>query len=188
MADAALKHMTVEEFLAWDDGTDRRYELVAGEIVAMAPPQFGHGTFVIHVGGEIRSRLRPPCRIGSEAGIRLAHRDDMFFQADLAATCIPRQPKESWVPDPVLIVEVLSPSTEEHDRKVKLPEYRELGSVREIVLIDPSRVYCEIHRWQEDGRWLVDLILDQSRSLRLDSVGVEVPLSAVYAEISSPAA
>jgi Uma2 family endonuclease len=44
MAEPAEKRWTVEEFLAWDDGTDRRYELVAGQIVAMAPPSEAHAT------------------------------------------------------------------------------------------------------------------------------------------------
>ena len=65
MTQAALKDAppsarTVEEFLAWDDGTDTRYELVGGRIVAMAPPSPAHSLIAGNLAGEIRSRLRPP--------------------------------------------------------------------------------------------------------------------------------
>lgn len=187
MADAALKRMTVDEFLAWDHGTDRRYELVSGEIVAMAPPSPDHGTVAGNLTTQINLQLTPACRVMTEAGIRL-RRDDSFFQADLAVSCVPPDRTHAWAAEPILIIEVLSPTTEEHDRKVKLPEYRELPSVREIVLIDPNRVYCEVHRRQNGSRWLVDIILDQTRSLRLDSISADVPLSAVYAKTAVAAA
>ena len=49
MAEPAGKRWTLEEFLTWDDGTDRRYELVEGHVVAMAPPSEAHGTIVANL-------------------------------------------------------------------------------------------------------------------------------------------
>jgi len=116
MADAAERRWTVEAFLDWDDGTDRRYELVDGQIVSMTPPSETHGTIVLNLGSAIRSRLRLPCRAVVESGIRPANRDDSFYQFDLAVTCSPAEPGRRYIAEPVLIVEVLSPSTELHDR------------------------------------------------------------------------
>ena len=90
MAEPAEKRWTVDEFLAWDDGSDRRHELVDGQIVAMAPPSEAHAAIVSNLGATIHSQLRPPCRVLTEFGIRLADRDDRFYQADLAVTCAPR--------------------------------------------------------------------------------------------------
>jgi Uma2 family endonuclease len=81
MAEAAEKRWTVEAFLAWDDGTDRRYELVDGRIVAMAPPSEAHAAIVSNLNGELRSRLKPPCRVLGEFGVRLPDRDDSFYQS-----------------------------------------------------------------------------------------------------------
>ena len=89
MAEPAEKRWTVEEFLAWDDGSDRRYELVDGRIVAMAPPSEAHAAIVINLGAELRSRLKPPCRVLGEAGVRLTDRGDTYYQADLVVTCTP---------------------------------------------------------------------------------------------------
>jgi Uma2 family endonuclease len=71
MADPAIRGMSVDEFLRWEDGTDTRYELVGGFIVAMAPPMPNRGQLALALGAEIRSalRARPPCRAYSEAGI-----------------------------------------------------------------------------------------------------------------------
>jgi Uma2 family endonuclease len=82
MADAAQKRWTVEEFLDWDDGTDRRYELVDGLVVAMAPPSEAHATIVMNLGTAIRHQLRPPCRVLGEFGVRIEGRDDSLYQFD----------------------------------------------------------------------------------------------------------
>jgi Uma2 family endonuclease len=63
MAEPAIRRMTVDDFLRWEDGTDTRYELVDGSVMAMAPPTPRHGTLVLRLGGAIDAalRARPPC-------------------------------------------------------------------------------------------------------------------------------
>ena len=129
MGEPALRAMTADEFLAWDDGTDTRHELVDGVIVAMAPPTDAHGTIAVNVGVEIADRLRarPPCRAIGEAGIRLDERN--HFKADVAATCA--EPRNSlYVEEPFLIVEVISESSERDDFGLKAHRYSLLPSVQ----------------------------------------------------------
>ena len=116
MAEPAEKRWTVEEFLAWDDGSDRRYELVGGQVVAMAPPSEAHAAIVSNLTIRIGNQLQPPCRVLGEFGVRLPDREDSFYQFDLAVTCAPADPARRYVAEPELIVEVLSPSTALHDR------------------------------------------------------------------------
>ena len=71
--------MTLAAFLDWDDGTDTRYELLDGRIVAMAPPIEAHGTIVANLVAAIHPRLRPPCRVVVEAGIIPADRADTWY-------------------------------------------------------------------------------------------------------------
>jgi Uma2 family endonuclease len=184
MAEAARRRMTVDEYLVWDDGTGRRYELVAGEIVAMAPPSEAHSVLVGALVHEIAKTLKPPCRVGGEVGIPLAHRRDAYFQADVAATCRPPEHGTVGMAEPLVVVEVLSKSTEQHDRKVKLPDYRRIASLREIVLIDSERLYCEVHRRKDDGTWQVDIMVEPNERLALNSVGLDVALSTLYANIA----
>ena len=130
MSEAAIRHMTLAEFLRWEDGTDTRYELISGVPVAMAPPARAHGVLCIRLGAAIDAGLRSrrPCMAQVEAGIVRPDRDDSFFVADLAVTYSPYQRGEQLVKDPILIVEILSASTERHDRQIKVPAYRDIHS------------------------------------------------------------
>jgi Uma2 family endonuclease len=178
MAAPAPKRMTVPEFLEWDDGTDRRYELVDGRIVAMAPPSEAHATIIINLGSELRSRLRPPCRVVGEFGVRLPDRDDSFYQFDLAVTCAPADPARHYVAEPELIVEVLSPSTALHDRGRKLDHYRQLPSLKEILLVASEE--RRVQHWRRNGaRWTVDDLIGDA-DLRLATVPDPIPLATIY--------
>jgi Uma2 family endonuclease len=157
MADAALKLMTVDEFLAWDDGTDTRHELIDGVIVAMASPSANHGTVVANIARAIGNLVepRPPCRPIVEAGLAVSAQ--RFFVADVVVTCAPPR-DDPRVTDPCLVVEVLSPSTRKDDVGLKVPEYQEIASVREIWLVDAERRRVQL--WSRDGtvpsRWIVE--------------------------------
>jgi len=185
---AAVRHhrMNVEEFLDWNDGSDRRYELIDGMPVAQAHPSQAHAVLQAAVAGELRSALknRRPCRVAAEAGIRpLFNTSENYRQADVAVTCRPFDPSIHHVQDPVLIVEILSPSTEREDR-LKLHIYAALPSVREIVLLDSRRVYAEVYRRRADGMWQPEPeLLDQGSRLRLDSIDAEIDLDILYADL-----
>jgi Uma2 family endonuclease len=180
MAHAAEKRMTVAEFLDWDDGTDTRYELIDGRPLAMAPVAPGHSVIVANTTYELRSRLKRPCYVGSEAGVERPDRDDTFYEADLVVSCTPVQPQMAAIPDPVVVIEVLSPSTLEHDRGRKAYDYRRIASVQEIVLLSSEQRHVVI--WRRRGaKWEVeDLIGDVA--LELGAVGVAIPLAALYAD------
>jgi Uma2 family endonuclease len=135
MAEPATRRMTLDEFLSWDDGTDTRYELWGGIVVAMAPPMARHGRLALALGGELRAALRPrpPCGAFSKAGIALPDRNDTFYVADIAVTCEALRAEDRLISNPVLIVEVLSPSTAATDRQIKIPDYRRIPSVQEVL-------------------------------------------------------
>lgn len=181
---AAERRMTVAEFLTWDDGTDTRYELIDGVPVAMAPPQTAHGTIQARLSGRIDRALegRPPCRPITEAGVVSPRRSHTFFVADIAVTCAPhRRDADHMVTDPILLVEILSEGTDREVRRVKLPEYRLIPGLREILLVDSRARFAELHRRLDGERWLVDLARGDEAVLRLESVGADVPLGALYA-------
>jgi Uma2 family endonuclease len=140
LSEAAVKRMTVSEFLRWEDGTDTRYELRDGVVVAMAPPATAHGFLAARVcariGGVLQSRR--PCMVQVEASTALPERDDTCYVADLAVTCTPPLRGDQLIRDPLLIVEVLSPTTGLYDRQVKAANYRRIPSVEEILLIDSA--------------------------------------------------
>ena len=187
MAEPALRRMTLDEFLDWDDGTDTRYELVGGFAWAMASPMPGHGTLTIALGGELRAalRARPPCRAIAEAGIVLPDRDDTYYVADIACICEPLRANQRLIADPVLIVEVLSPSTAAWDRQTKAADYRRIPSVQEILLIDSESLFAEV--WRRDGeRWITEIVRGGDATFALASVNLTIPLAELYEGIPLP--
>jgi Uma2 family endonuclease len=189
MAEPAIRRMTLEEFLHWDDGTDTRYELIDGFPVAMAPPARAHGILCARLGGLIDAALRSrrPCAAQIEAGIARFDRDDSFYIADVAVSCQPYRQGEQLVQDPILIVEILSPSTERNDRRLKLPAYQEMGNVCEILLIDADSQHAEVYR-RENTRWGIELVRGAEATLFLASVELRVSMAELYEGIVIPAA
>ena len=187
MAQPALRGMTVDEFLRWEDGTDARYELLDGFIVAMAPPAGRHSLLTTALGGEIRSALRPraPCRVYGEAGITLPDRGDTCYVADLAATCEPLRTGDRLIRDPFLIIEILSPSTAAFDRQTKVADYRQIPSVQEILLIDSETIFAEMLR-REGDRWVTEIVQGTDSILTLISVPLSVSMAELYEGIPMP--
>jgi Uma2 family endonuclease len=181
MASLAPKRLTLAEFLEWDDGTDRRYELLDGLPVMMAPSLEAHGEIAVALGAEIRARLKPPCRVISEAGIVIAHRADTYYIADLAVTCAPREPGRRMVVEPVLVVEILSPSTGQVDRWRKVADYRTIQPVREILVVFSDERRVELQQRTSDG-WRVEDLIGKAE-IELSCCDGPIPLDAVYRDL-----
>ena len=181
MASPAPKRMTLAEFLEWDDGTDRRYELLDGVPVMMAPSLEAHGELAAALAMEIGSRVKPPCRVISEAGIVIPDRADTYYVADLAVTCVPREPGRRMVAEPVLGVEVLSPSTGQVDRWRKVADYRTLSSVKEILVVFSDERRVEVQRRTSDG-WRVEDSIGKAE-IELCCCDSPIALDAIYRDL-----
>lgn len=181
MSELAPRRMSLHEFLSWDDGTDTRYELIDGFPLAMAPPARAHGILCARLAGIIDAglRVRRPCMAQTEAGIARPGQDESFYIADIAVSCQPYQRGEQLIDKPVLIVEIMSPGTERHDRQSKVPAYRGIDSVQEILLIDPESLYAEVLR-RDGEQWMTNLLRGRNAVLQLTSVGLSIAMAELY--------
>jgi Uma2 family endonuclease len=181
MPEPAVKPMTLEEFLQWDNGTETRYELIGGFPVAMAPPAEAHSILAVRLVSQIDAGLsgRRPCRAQIEAGVIRPDRADTYFVADIAATCAPIEPERQAIKDPFLIVEILSPGTERRDRRLKLPSYRQIETLQEILLIASDERFAELHR-RVGAQWITEILRGNDGTLVLTSAGIEIPMSDLY--------
>jgi Uma2 family endonuclease len=128
----------------------------------------------------LEASLKRPCYVGMNAGVIRPDRDDTFYEADLVVSGTPLEADMTTIPRPTVIIEVLSPTTAEHDRGGKLYDYRRRESVQEIALIASEQRHVEIWR-QRGAKWEVeDLIGDAA--LELEAVGVKVPFASIYAD------
>jgi Uma2 family endonuclease len=181
MPESAVKPMTLEEFLHWDNGTETRYELIGGFAVAMAPPAEAHSILAVRLVARIDAGLsgRRPCRAQIEAGVIRPDRVDTYFVADIAATCAPIEPERQAIKDPFLIVEILSPGTERRDRRLKLPSYRQIETLQEILLIASDERFAELHR-RVGAQWITEILRGNDGTLVLTSAGIEILMSDLY--------
>ncbi len=88
--------------------------------------------------------------------------------------------RQDVVLNPTVIIEVLSESTSSYDHTRKFAAYRQIPALQEYVMIDQSRVYVECFRRNKSNLWVLEAYEKLKNKLRLQSLGVEIPLAAIY--------
>jgi Uma2 family endonuclease len=182
---SAPRLMTVAEFLDWDprDSHGRRWQLIDGVPVAMALAADRHGSIQSELGGILGNHLiatNRPCRVVTAGGIIPHARANRNFRIpDLVVTCAPPGPGV-MVPEPVLLVEILSPGNETMSWN-NIWTYTTIPSVQEILAIHSTRIEAELLRRTAGGEWPMDPeVLGAAEPLTLTSLDFAVPLADLY--------
>lgn len=175
---ALHKPMSLAEFLEWEERQPLRYEFDGVAPEAMTGGTAGHADIQANLAAALRTRLRgKPCRFyGSDLKIQVA--GDHIRYPDGIVVCTPVERTATIVHDPVVIFEVLSPSTASTDRIVKAREYQAKDSVQRYVMLEQDRVGATVYTRAGD-RWTFD-ILPEGAVLAMPEIGVEVPLAELY--------
>ncbi len=175
--------MTVAEFLDWPgDGTPDRHQLVDGEIRAMAPASITHGIIQANIARIVGNHLAGTrCHVVTAPGVIPRVRSSANMRVpDLAVNCLPDQAGQRALPDPILIVEILSPSNEAETRE-NVWAFASIPSVREILLVRSADIGAELFRREADGSWPEQPgLIGETGELALDSIGFRAPLGAFY--------
>lgn len=177
--------LDVADFLDWPgDGTGTRYELVDGVLRAMAPVSDAHGTIVANLTGLIWRHLRqhrPSCRVVERLGVQPHMRAEWNFRIpDLGVTCSPNKAGEILTPDPILLIEVLSP-TNANDTYENVRAYATLPSVTEILIVHSTRVRVEVLKRDAKGDWPPNPdTVEAGGTVNLASIAAELALVDVY--------
>jgi Uma2 family endonuclease len=175
--------MTVAEFLTWEAPADRHWQLVDGEPIAMAPASRTHGSLQLELGALMRNHLvntGSPCTVVTAPGIVPQVRSsDNFRIPDLAVTCTRYDIEEYDVSNPVLIVEILSPSNRA-DTWRNVWAFATIPGLHEILILSSTAVRAELLRRGVDGSWPASSTVIEDGDLVLESIGLAVPLTAIY--------
>jgi Uma2 family endonuclease len=175
-------HMSVDEFIAWAPGD--RWELVDGEPRAMAPASATHGIIQARLASVLTRDLDARgtgCVAVTEPAIapRVRSRSNMRVP-DLAVTCSPVEPGQIALPDPILIVEILSP-TNEAETWENVWTYVSIPSVQEILVLRSSMISADLLRRGADATWPEEPVqLGPDGALHLQCIGLTVPLAELY--------
>ena len=187
-AHAHLQHrMTAEEFISWGgDGHPGKLELVNGIVRAMSPASGTHALLQSTVAGLLRDHLRAkksPYRVGTEAPIRPRMRSNENVRApDVAVTCAPKSKDEKFFPDPILIVEVLSPSNQRETWE-SIWACATIPTIQEVMVVDSERIHVAVYTKDETGAWPEHpSVIESGGTVRLVSIDAEIPISDIYAD------
>jgi Uma2 family endonuclease len=176
--------LSPDEYLRWETCQMEKHEYVNGEVFAMGGASRRHVT----VSGNLFATLNEllagtPCRsYMADMKIEVATKNS-FFYPDVFVTChSDDHHAELVMSHPVLVAEVLSPSTAAYDRGDKFIAYRSLPSLKEYLLIDPDHRQVELFRKGENGLWVLhDFIPNQT--LQLTSVGAEISWEHLFRNV-----
>lgn len=187
MSEAARKVpavMDVAEFLAWDAPGVDRWQLVDGRPEAMAPASETHNIIQGELGRLIGNHLVAMgrrCTLVPNAGIVPRIRSDSNIRIpDLAVTCARSREESRATSDPVLLVEILSPSNRA-ETWTNVWAYTTIPSVQEILVVHSTATREELLRRDGDGNWPEHPQLLEDGAVELASIGLSIPLLAMYA-------
>jgi Uma2 family endonuclease len=175
--------MTVAEFFAWNPPSAQLWQLVDGEPQAMAPANRTHGSIQVELARLIANHLserHSPCAVVAAPGVipRVQSETNVRIP-DLAVTCSGYDAEESALADPVLLIEILSPSNQA-ETWANVWAYTTIPSVQEILVLKTASIAAELLRRNPDGSWPSQPLSIETGDLALESIGFRLPLAAAY--------
>ncbi len=184
MSTAPTRRVTAEEYLAFEREAEARHEFIDGQIVAMSGGTERHAIICDNLISIAKSRFRGlPCQPYSASMRVKIQATGNYTYPDLSIVCGERRfddNRRDTLLNPQLIAEVLSPSTERHDRGWKFKNYQLIPSFEEYVLVSQEEPRVERFLRQGDIGWLMTQVSGLENAVKFESVGCELPLSEIY--------
>ena len=173
--------MTVDEYLAWAEGRQGRFELYAGVVYAMAPERAGHARIKYAAQSALLASLKRagvPCHMLPDGmTVRVDH--DTAHEPDALVYCGNELPNSAIeVPNPIIVVEVLSPTTRHIDASAKLAGYFRVASIAHYIIVDPDKRIV-IHHRRDVGDAIATRIVAEG-PLRLDPPGLDLTIADMF--------
>ena len=181
-----IHRYTAEEYYRLEEKAESRSEFFKGEIFAMAGGSARHAMIAGNILRRLGNQLEgTPCiPFGSDLRLKVKS-TGLRTYPDVSVYCgkreiDPEDPAGQTYTNPSLLVEVLSPTTEEYDRGTKASHYRRIESLQAIFLVSQDMPRVEVHLRQPDGSWLLREHDGMDSTLRLDALGVKLSFGEIY--------
>ncbi len=188
MAVPATIATSPQEYLAFERISKEKHEYFQGKVIAMAGASLFHNRLVANLLGEIREALKSkPCEI-LPSDIRVSiPSGESYMYPDAVIVC--GQPemeddKFDTLKNPMVIFEILSPSTEDHDRGRKFFFYRQIPSFKEYILVDSTKPFVEVSRQEENGAWKFEIITDPGGEVFISSIQISISMEEIYRNVT----
>jgi Uma2 family endonuclease len=177
MLNTAEKLMSLDEFLAWEREQPERYEYAGGVVTMMTGGSAAHVTIALNLAMALRQALRGTGRRPFGSDMKVIANETACYP-DVSVTCHPVGDRDDNISHPVLVIEVISPSTEREDRGRKKFDYFATPSIQQYAIIEQDVRRVDLYTRSGD-RW-TDEIVEGDAALTLSSIGVEITLDAIY--------
>jgi Uma2 family endonuclease len=175
-----------EEYLVLEDNAEYRSEYENGEIVAMAGGSIDHAQITSNINRFIGNKITEKCRsLTNDVKVRVESYRKFYYPDVLVICGQPEfyQQRNDTITNPVLIVEVLSDSTEAKDRGEKFAAYQSLESLQEYILVSQNSAKIEQFTRQNDGSWKYQATIGLKSKVKFPSIEVELMLEEVYQRV-----
>ena len=179
------RRYTVEEYQALEEVSEQRHLYYQGEIFAMSGGLGAHNIVIQNCVIGLRAALRGKgCRVYAE-NVRLAVREgELYTYPDVMATCHPDDsPDKTLMHHPVIIIEVLSPGTESHDRVWKFSRYTQLASLQHYLLVSANSWLVEWYRREPSGVWSFTPLANLNDVVAIPELDIQLALTDIYTEM-----
>ena len=183
MAAVSIKNYTVEEYFAIDCENDRgeKYEYYYGEIFAMAGGTMEHNKISRNIDKVLDSQTG--CNIFTlDMRLQIENRNDYTYP-DVMLVCGEFAKGTTIATNPVLIVEVISESTEHYDRTSKFTRYQKIQSLKYYLLVSQNEVFVELYTRNGGKQWLYESFNNMNDKVLLPDLSITLPLSDIYKKI-----
>lgn len=180
------RRFSVDEYLLIERAAETRSELIDGKIIAMTGASRAHNLIAGNAAAALRAGLSGgPCEV-YQSGMRVRVADTgLYAYPDVAVACPPIEwvdEQQDMLASPVLIIEVLSPSTAAYDRGEKFLRYQRIAELEHYLLVAQDRCRVEHFRRQDRG-WSIELHEALTDVLVLDALDIEIPLGTLYERV-----
>lgn len=172
---------SVEEYIEGELVSLDRHEYIGGVVYAMAGESRNHNDISLNLATALKTKLRgKPCKVNMEnVKVRLEISDeDVFYYPDVMVACDPRDTDPYFSRFPQVLIEVLSPTTEQTDRREKFLSYIQIETLQEYVLVAEDRI--EVTVFRRANKWQPEVMRQADESLHLNSLSFSLPLSGIY--------
>ena len=181
MNQIARRPMSLDEFLAWERQQDKKYEFDGVGPVAMTGGTLGHRRIAYSLTVALNAALAAGTCEALDGDVKIIVADRVRYP-DVVVTCTPAADREDIVPEPIVVVEVTSPSTARTDRQQKVDEYRRTPSIQHYLILEQDHVGGVL--FTRDGLEWREQSIAGAATILFASLNVEIPLSEVYRTVA----
>lgn len=175
----------ISDYLEGEKSSEIKHEYIYGEVFAMAGTSDRHNRIAGNVFSKIDAHLADSdCETFIES-VKLKADAQTFYYPDVMVACDEKPESAYYREEPILIIEILSPTTERTDRNEKLIVYKNIPTLQEYVIVWQEKMQIEIHRRQTDGTWLTFFYTetDNGTEIELQSINLKITMEEIYRRV-----